>query len=78
MGLGLLGGGLAAGSRFIGGNEEKQQTSEGISQELITKFDGVLNKFDDAIATLESLAASAAGGGDGEPKKVTPGVKMVI
>lgn len=75
LGLGLLGGGLAAGSRFIGGNEEKQQTSEGISQELITKFDGVLNKFDDAIATLESLAASAAGGGDGEPKKVTPGAK---
>ena len=75
LGLGLLGGGLAAGSRFIGGNEEKQQTSEGISQELITKFDGVLDKFDDAIATLESLAASAAGGGDGKPKKVTPGNK---
>ena len=59
LGLGLLGGGLVAGSRFIGGNEEKQQTSEGISQELITKFDGVLNKFDDAIATLESFTASS-------------------
>ena len=70
LGLGLLGGGLAAGSRFIGGNEEKQQTSEGISQELITKFDGVLSRFDEAIAMLESLSASAAGGGDGKPKSV--------
>ena len=70
LGLGLLGGGLAAGSKFIGGNEDKQQTSEGISQELITKFDGVLSRFDEAIAMLESLSASAAGGGDGKPKEV--------
>ena len=70
LGLGLLGGGLAAGSKFIGGNEDKQQTSEGISQELITKFDGVLSRFDEAIAMLESLSASAAGGGDGKPKAV--------
>ena len=69
LGLGLLGGGLAAGSKFIGGNEDKQQTSEGISQELITKFDGVLSRFDEAIAMLESLSSSAASG-DGKPKKV--------
>ena len=74
LGLGLLGGGLAAGSRFIGGNDQKQQTSEGISQELITKFDSVLSKFDDAIAMLESLTSSAASG-DGDPKKVKPGAK---
>jgi hypothetical protein len=73
LGLGLLGGGLAAGSKFIGGNEERQQSADGISQEIITKFDGVLEKFNQAIATLESLAASAAGGGDGTPKKITPG-----
>tara|TARA_R100000030_G_scaffold10784_2_gene7323 strand:+ start:872 stop:2635 length:1764 start_codon:yes stop_codon:yes gene_type:complete len=72
LGLGLLGGGLAAGSRFIGRNEEKQQTSEGISQELITKFDGVLDKFDEAISTLESLSSSAASG-EGDPKEVKPG-----
>ena len=72
LGLGLLGGGLAAGSRFIGGNEEKQQTSEGISQELITKFDGILDKFDDALSALESLTASAASG-EGDPKEVKPG-----
>ena len=69
LGLGLLGGGLAAGSKFIGGNEDKQQTSEGISQELITKFDGVLSRFDEAIAMLESLTASAASG-EGDPKKI--------
>ena len=73
LGLGLLGGGAMAANRFIGGNEEKQQTSEGISGELITKFDGVLEKFDQVIATLESLTASAAGGGDGKPKKVEGG-----
>ena len=72
LGLGLLGGGLAAGSRFIGGNEEKQQNADGISKELITKFDGVLDKFDEAISTLESLASSAASG-EGDPKKVKPG-----
>ena len=72
LGLGLLGGGLAAGSRFIGGNEEKQQTSEGISQELITKFDGVLDKFDEAISALESLSSSAASG-EGDPKEVKSG-----
>ena len=72
LGLGLLGGGLAAGSRFIGGNEEKQQSADGISKELITKFDGVLDKFDEAISTLESLASSAASG-EGDPKKVKPG-----
>jgi muramidase (phage lysozyme) len=57
LGLGLLGGGLAAGSKFIGGNEERQQSADGISQELITKFDGILQRFDDAIATLEELSA---------------------
>tara|TARA_B100000674_G_scaffold353090_1_gene296163 strand:+ start:2678 stop:4447 length:1770 start_codon:yes stop_codon:yes gene_type:complete len=73
LGLGLLGSGAMAANKFIGGNEEKQQTSEGISGELITKFDGVLEKFDQAIATLENLTASAAGGGDGKPKKVKDG-----
>ena len=73
LGIGLLGGGAMAASKFIGGNEDKQQTSEGISQELVIKFDGVLEKFDQAITTLENLAASAAGGGDGKPKKVNPG-----
>ena len=73
LGIGLLGGGAMAASKFIGGNEDKQQTSEGISQELVVKFDGVLEKFDQAIATLENLTASAAGGGDGKPKKVNPG-----
>lgn len=71
LGLGLLGGGLAAGSRFIGGNEEKQQSANGISQEIITKFDGILQRFDDAISTLEELTASAASA-DGKPKRVTP------
>ena len=73
LGLGLLGGGAMAASKFIGGNEDKQQTSEGISGELVAKFDGVLEKFDSAISTLEELSASAAGGGDGKPKKVKPG-----
>lgn len=62
LGLGLLGGGLAAGSKFIGGNEERQQSADGISQELITKFDGILQRFDDAIATLEDLASGSVTG----------------
>ena len=74
LGLGLLGGGLAAGNKFIGGNEERQQSADGISQEIITKFDGVLEKFNQAIATLEQLSASAASSG-GDPKKITPGDK---
>ena len=73
LGIGLLGGGAMAASKFIGGNEDKQQTSEGISQELVIKFDSVLEKFDQAISTLETLTAAAAGGGDGKPKKVNPG-----
>ena len=62
LGLGLLGGGLAAGSKFIGGNEEKQQSADGISQEIITKFDGILQRFDEAIATLEDLSARSVVG----------------
>ena len=62
LGLGLLGGGLAAGSKLIGGNEEKQQSADGISQELITKFDGILQRFDEAIATLEDLSARSVDG----------------
>ena len=73
LGIGLLGGGAMAASKFIGGNKDKQQTSEGISVELVAKFDGVLEKFDQAISTLETLTAAAAGGGDGKPKKVNPG-----
>ena len=73
LGIGLLGGGAMAASKFVGGNEDKQQTSEGISVELVAKFDGVLEKFDQAISTLETLTAAAAGGGDGKPKKVNPG-----
>ena len=70
LGLGLLGGGLAAGSKFIGGNEERQQSADGISQEIITKFDGILQRFDEAIATLEDLSARSVAGTD--PKKVKP------
>ena len=62
LGLGLLGGGLAAGSKLIGGNEERQQSADGISQELITKFDGILQRFDEAIATLEDLSARSVDG----------------
>ncbi len=62
LGLGLLGGGLAAGSKFIGGNEERQQSADGISQEIITKFDGILQRFDEAISTLEDLSARSVAG----------------
>ena len=73
LGLGLLGGGLAAGSKFIGGNEERQQSADGISQEIIAKFDGILQRFDEAIATLEELSASAVTAKD--PKEVKPKAK---
>ena len=71
LGLGLLGSGAMAAQKFVGGNEEKRQTATGISEEIVAKFDSVLQKFDQAVSNLESLISGSGEGedGDGKPKK---------
>lgn len=69
LGLGLLGGGAMAAQRFVGGDEEKRQTATGISGEIVAKFDSVLQKFDQAVANLESLISGSGEGKDSKGKK---------
>lgn len=68
LGLGLLGGGAMAANKFIGSNENKQQTATGISEEIVAKFDSVLQKFDQAVSNLESRIGFGEGE-DGKDKK---------